>query len=130
MDYLWATARLGYVELRDGNISEAGRIFGEIIKNFQQDRNTSGAIFALEGMASLNITVGKIEQAARLIGWADATRAVIGESRQTLEQADVDRDRVTVVARLGNAAFQDAYEKGCAMTLNEAVAYALEGTSA
>jgi len=46
MGYVWATARLGYVELRDGNVSETRQIFGEIIKNIRQDRNTSGAIFA------------------------------------------------------------------------------------
>jgi tetratricopeptide (TPR) repeat protein len=127
MDYLWAMARLGYVELRDGNISESRQIFGETIKNFHEDRNTIGVVFALEGMASLNITVGKTDQAAQLIGWADATREAIGEPHQSLEQADADRDIAAVVTRIGNAAFQDAYDKGRAMTLDEAVAYALDG---
>ena len=127
MDCLWATARLGYVELRDGNISESRQIFGETIKNFYEDRNTIGVVFALEGMASLNITVGKTDQAAQLIGWADATREAIGEPHQSLEQADADRDIATIAARIGNAAFQEAYDEGRAMSLDEAVKYALNG---
>jgi tetratricopeptide (TPR) repeat protein len=127
MDYLWATARLGYVELRDGNINEARQIFGETLKNFLKDGNTIGVVFALEGMASLNITVGKPHQAAQLIGRAATTREAVGEPHQLLEQADADRDVATIVSRIGSAAYQEDYEKGCAMSLYEAVSYALDG---
>ena len=62
-----------------------------------------------------------------MIGRAATTRQAIGEPHQSLEQADADRDIAAVVGRIGNAAFQEAYDKGGAMPLDEAVAYALDG---
>ena len=84
-------------------------------------------VFTLEGIASLNITVGKPHQAAQLIGRAATTRQAIGEPHQSLEQADADRDIAAIVVRIGEAAFQEAYDKGRAMSLEEAVGYALDG---
>jgi tetratricopeptide (TPR) repeat protein len=126
MDYLWAKLRLGSVELRDGNISEARQIFAETSQDFQKDRNSIGVVVALEWMPSLSVAVGRAEHAARLMGWADATRQGIGDTRPFLEQADVDRDIGAAVARIGKDAFEGAYDKGCIMTLDEAVAYAVE----
>jgi hypothetical protein len=57
---------------------------------------------------------------------ADKMRAEIGNTRPTLEQADMDRDITAVVAKIGKDAFDEAYDKGRAMTLDEAVKYALE----
>ena len=128
MEYLWAIVRVGFAELRAGNITEARQILAETAQNFQQDGSRIGVVVSLEWMASLCIVVNKAEVAARLIGWADATREVIGDSRPFLEQADVDRDIAAVVVRIGHAAFQEAYDKGRAMTLDEAVTYALDGS--
>jgi tetratricopeptide (TPR) repeat protein len=127
LDYLWSNARLGYVALREGNITEARRIFVEAAQEFREDRYTIGVIFISECMASLYITVGKPENAARLIGWADSTRQEIGDIRPLLEQADVDRASAAVVARIGKAAFDEAYSQGRTMTFDEAAAYVLDG---
>ena len=50
----------------------------------------------------------------------------MGDSRPFLEQADVDRDIATIIVRIGDAAYQEAYDKGHDMTLDEAVTYALD----
>jgi predicted ATPase/DNA-binding SARP family transcriptional activator len=126
IEYLWALVRLGLAELRAGNITAARQILTETAQNFQQDGSSIGVVVSLEWMASLDIAVNKAEVAARLIGWSDATREIIRDSRPLLEQADVDRDIAAVVVMIGDAAFQEAYEKGCDMTIDEAVAYALE----
>lgn len=126
MDYLWSTVRLGYVELRAGNITEARQIFAETARNFQKDGSKSGLKYTLEGMSSLYVVVGKPDYAARLIGCADAMREEIGAARPFLEQADVDRDVATIVAKIGKEAFEEAHQLGRAMTLDEAVAYALD----
>jgi tetratricopeptide (TPR) repeat protein len=129
IEYLWALVRLGFAELRAGNIAEARQILAETARNFQQDGSRIGVVVSLEWLASLYIMVNKPGVAARLIGWADTTREIIRDSRPLLEQADVDRDIAAVVAKIGDATFQDEYEKGHAMTLDEAVVYALEETS-
>jgi tetratricopeptide (TPR) repeat protein len=126
IDYLWALARLGFAELRAGNITQARQILAETARSFQQDGSRIGVVVSLEWLSSLHIVVNKAEVAASLIGWADATREVIGDSRPLLEQADVDRDIATIVSAIGSAAYREAYDKGCAMTLDEAVAYALD----
>jgi predicted ATPase/DNA-binding SARP family transcriptional activator len=126
LDYLWSNASIGYVKLREGRITEARQVFAESAQEFQKDGYTIGLVFILECMASLYVAVGKAENAARLIGWADIMRGDIHDARPGLEQADVDRDIAAVVAKIGRDAFEDAYNKGCTMTLDEAVAYALD----
>jgi predicted ATPase len=125
MGLLWARARLGYVALREGNAAEAHRILVEIIENFYKDQNKSGLAFVLEKMASLYVVIDKPEYAARLIGWSDTTRKEIGNPRPRIEQADLDRDIATIIAKIGSLAFEEAYTVGQAMKLDEAVAFAL-----
>jgi len=124
--YLWARVRLGYVALREGNVSEARQCFSETAQSFQEDNYEIGVVYALEGIASLLIAVDKHERAAQLIGCADATREKISDMRPLLEQADLDRDITAIIAKIGNTAFEETYKMGRVMTLNEAVALALE----
>ena len=126
MDYLWANIRLGQVALYEGNLTEARQVFSETALNFQKDEHTTGLVFTLELMASLYVAVNKAEYAARLIGWADAMREKTSSTRASLEQAVVDRDIAAVVTKIGGEAFQEAYNKGQVMTIDEAVEYALD----
>jgi len=125
-DYLWDRAHLGYVILRQGQAAEARDIFFETIQEFFKDKNENGVVFTLEGMAGLYVALSKPEVAAQLIGWADAMRKKIHDTRPLLEQADVDKIIAAGIAKIGEAVFLDAYEEGKKMSLDEAVAYALE----
>jgi predicted ATPase/DNA-binding SARP family transcriptional activator len=125
MSFLWAQLRLGHVFLRSGHLTEAHEVLAETAQNFGKDGYTIGAVFALEGMAELFATVGKVEYAARLIGWADLTREKIQDTRPNYEQANVDKAIAACLAKMGESVFSDAYDKGQQMTLEEAVAYAL-----
>ena len=125
MQYLWARTHLAHLALRQGNLSEARDILIETSRNFFSDKADIGVVFNLEGMASLYVAVNKLEQAARLIGWADAARKKIGDHRPPLEQTDVDRDIAAVIAKIGSPAFEVAYNAGHAMTMEQAIAYAL-----
>lgn len=125
MDYLWARVRLGYVMLREGNLTEAHRFFAESARDFEKYENHSGIVFALEGMAGLYVAMNKYETAAQLIGWADATREKIDDPRPFIEQADVDKIIAACIAKMGEVAFSDAYDEGAKMSPDEAVAYAL-----
>jgi len=126
VSYLWAQVRLGHIAVRDNHASEARNIFAESAREFQKDKSVIGVAFTLEGLAGLFITVGKSELAARLIGWADATRKQIEDPRPKLEQADVDKIIVACIENMGKALFNEMYEEGKTMTFDEAVAYALE----
>jgi hypothetical protein len=125
MGYLWARARLGYVALRQGKLSEAGHVLAEIMEDFHKDRNKSGLAFVVDRFASLYVMTDKHEAAARLIGWSDATREEIGDPRPRLDQADLDRDIARIRVKIGNPAWEETYFAGRAMALDEAVALAL-----
>jgi predicted ATPase/transcriptional regulator with XRE-family HTH domain len=126
MRVLWGYAWLGYVALREGRVAEAQQILVETIENFHADQNKSGLAFALDKLASLCVLTDKPEAAARLIGCSDATREEISDPRPRLEQADLDRDIAAIKAKVGSSAFEVAYHSGQRMTLDEAVALALD----
>ena len=125
MGYLWACARLGDVALREGNVAEAHRILVETVESFHEDRNKSGLAFVLDKIASLYIVTDRPDSSAHLIGWSDRTRKEIGDPRPLLEQADVDRDLATCLAKMGEEAFSKVYDEGQSMTMDEAVSFAL-----
>jgi predicted ATPase/DNA-binding XRE family transcriptional regulator len=125
-NYLWSRARLGYIIFHQGDMSEARAIFSETAQDFKNDHIEIGVVYTLEGLASLSVLAGNPDKATRLIGWADATRKKTGGLRPPIEQKDVDRDEAACRLTLGEAAFTHAYEAGRAMTLEQAVTYALE----
>jgi predicted ATPase/DNA-binding XRE family transcriptional regulator len=126
MDYLWNRALLGHLSVPQGKFAEAREIFAETAREALIDKDDGGVVFTLEGMASLYAALGRPEIAARLIGWADSTREKLDDLRFPLEQADVDQIVAACMAKTGEAAFSNAYEEGKKMSLDEAVAYALE----
>ena len=123
----WLTVRLGYVAMRRGNIAQARAILAESQELFQKSGEKIGVVYALEGLASLAIIQGQPEQASRLFAWADATRAALRIPRQPIEQLDVDRDLATIRTQLDKEARAVAQAAGHAMSMDEAVAYALQG---
>jgi tetratricopeptide (TPR) repeat protein len=126
MSYLWLRVRLGYVALRAGNLVEAHDLLAETLRDFHKDGYISGAVFALEGLATLLIATDKPEKAARLIGCADATREKIRDMRPVIEEADMYRNMAAILSKIGPSGFEVTYDEGRSMLLEEAVAYALE----
>jgi tetratricopeptide (TPR) repeat protein len=125
MASLWFSAHLGYVALQQGNAIETHALFADCVKEFLKDQVEIGVVFSLEGMASLYIVLGKPDRAARLIGWVDSMRKKLNDPRPLLEQANVDQNIAACLVNMGEVAFSDAYDEGQAMTLDEAIAYAL-----
>jgi tetratricopeptide (TPR) repeat protein len=121
MQSLWSRSHLGYLALREGNLAEAHDIFTQNVQEFFEDKIEIGIVFNLEGVAGLFVAMGKPESAARVLGWADATRKRINDTRPRLEQADVDKIIAACLAKMGEAAFAEAYEEGQKMTMDEAV---------
>ncbi|HSL42840.1 MAG TPA: hypothetical protein VK897_05375 [Anaerolineales bacterium] len=126
MHYLWARVRLGFAELLARDITEARQIFAETVRDFQKNGSQVGVVFILEGMSSLYVAVGKPDVAARLIGWADATREKTSDTRPKLEQADINKGIANCIAKMGESSYANAYDQGGKLTLDEAVLYALD----
>jgi tetratricopeptide (TPR) repeat protein len=126
IETLWCQTFLGYIALYEGKLSESYEILAKTCKSFHKDQIIIGVIFSLEGMAQLFTALDKHHIAARLIGWADALRKRIGDTRPRFEQTDVDKTITACLAMMGEVAFSDAYDQGQKMSLDEAVALALE----
>ena len=121
MGYLWSRSHLGYFTLWQGKVAEAHDIFSETIQEFRNDQSEIGIIFNVEGMAGLYMTVGKAEQAARLIGWANRTREKINNTRPPIEQAEIDKIIAACTTKMAQTPFSAPYERGQKMSLDEAV---------
>ncbi len=79
--HYWTMVKLGYVYLRMGEAYQAHTIFEKCQEQFKEIEQMSGVIFSTEGLASLALSQGQAEKAARLFGWADATRLEIQDTR-------------------------------------------------
>ena len=112
--------------MREGKLNEAHQILAETAESFYENGNKIGLVVTLEAMASLKVLIEKFDVAAYLIGWADKAREELGDMRWRIEQADVDKIIAACIDKLGEVAFSDAYEEGKKMTMDEAVAYALQ----
>ena len=84
------------------------------------------SVATLEGLASMAVAEGRPERAVRLVGWADAIRQTIGDFQPPVEQKAVDGDMAVARAQLDEAVFAAAYAEGQRLTMEQAIAYALE----
>lgn len=118
----WAYNQLGYVFLRMGEIDEAQEVFTKNIKQFKEVNIISGVVCSVEGLASLATYLGQLDRAVRLFAWADATREATHARRPPAEQADVERDRVEILAMMGEDTVAVVYAEGEMMTMEQAIA--------
>jgi hypothetical protein len=86
---------------------------------------------SLEGMACLSGARGEALRAGRLFGAAQALKETLREAvayqHGAEEEAWREPYRATARSRLGEGSWQEALAEGRAMTLDEAISYALEG---
>jgi tetratricopeptide (TPR) repeat protein len=83
----------------------------------------------LVSVAGLEAEERRAERAARLLGAADGLREALGVHFSVSESEEYERERAIVAVALGEAAFAVAWGEGQAMTLEEAIAFALDDTS-
>ncbi|MCL6650322.1 MAG: tetratricopeptide repeat protein, partial [Chloroflexi bacterium] len=81
-----------------------------------------GMVECLEGLAAFFGDRNDPERAARLLAAAAAARGALGALRLPMEQAEHERDVARTRAALGEAAFAEAWARGEALTLEEAIA--------
>ena len=122
-----ALGRLGWVAMRERDWESAAARLTESLKVRQEISDKGGTAWCLERLAGIAIVQGRAERAVRLLGAAAALRAAIGSVIDPVDQANFDRNRQALVTKLGQARFKAARAAGRAMSMEQAVAYALEG---
>jgi predicted ATPase len=130
MGISWAFHGLGESALASGELVGAHEWFTRGLSQFRMLSDRAGVAWCLAGLGSVAGLRGFSVQAARLWGAAEALRKVIGCRSAPAGRATYERAVATVRANLGDeATFVAAWAEGQAMTLEQAIADALNTTS-
>ncbi len=121
---------LSFVAYHEGNYERARELSAANTKRMYEIKAKQ---FALSGLASLAGPLGKLgqpEKATRLLGASRALMAEMGVDYHMGDQHEIARYTESVRAQLDGATFEAAWAEGQAMTLDQAIEYALEGDGA
>jgi predicted ATPase/DNA-binding SARP family transcriptional activator len=121
--------RSGQLAQRHGDYERAVVLCTEGLALFRDIGDKRGTPACLEALAAVASAQGQPERAARLFGAAQTVREAGGFALPPADRAECERDLAAVGARLGEKAFAGAWAAGRAMTLEEAVDYALTAAS-
>jgi predicted ATPase/class 3 adenylate cyclase len=117
---------LGWVALLQDDLGRAADLYRESL-SLSWDTGLNPLVqMALEGFACVAGAKGEAQRAARLWGAAQALHEAKGIPRDTDFLAEADTRISAVRLGMGEEAWEEAWCKGRAMTLDEAVSYALE----
>jgi len=119
---------LAWVSLHRGDHRKAKALFEESLNLYKEDGNKNAMTDCLSGFAAVLGMIGKPEQAARLFGAVEALLEGIGMRgrKDPSDQKEFDHYVAAIRAHLDEAAFANAWAEGRAMTLEQAIAYALQ----
>ena len=128
----WALHMLGTGLLRNGDagdVAEARDHIGHAIRHFQAAGDASGLTLTLDDMSAVAVHDGDLVRAARLRGVARNLTSETGAGLATYVEDTFETGiRPGVRSHMSPEEVERLGAEGAAMTLDEAVAYALEGT--
>jgi tetratricopeptide (TPR) repeat protein len=117
---------LGCAELRRGHRSEAERLLVEGLRMHRELDSRRDMVIALVGLAGVARARGEPERAARLLGAVEALCETQGIRFWSAARAEQEREIAAVRAALSEEALATAWAEGRSLSLEEAVAAALD----
>ncbi len=114
----------------DGDDARTGELLRESIEIAGMLRDDYNVVFCATGLADMAAREGRAERAARLFGVADALSEKTGAGVSWSVLRRNERDLASTREILDPGTFEKAWAEGRAMTLEEAVAYALSEAGA
>jgi len=123
----WSLHMLAGALLRLGRLDEARQDMLQALRQFHAASDAAGVTLVLDDLSALAVTIGEPERGARLWG---AARHLVSTTGATLATVLDDAIQLQVRANVRTAMAPDVLDRlaaeGAALTLDEAVAYALE----
>jgi tetratricopeptide (TPR) repeat protein len=116
---------LGYVAQHRGDYERAEALNKAALTLLWELQSAYLIAFALATLAGSVEAKGDLERAARLLGASAALFETLGVGPQPVDQPEVDQYIAALRMQLDEARFRAAWAEGCAMSLDEAVGYAL-----
>ena len=130
LGFTWAASnaliRLGYLARLRGDLVAAAARYRESLDHAHADGDPTQVGQALVGFAAVALAWGKPERAARLLGAKATLDDIFGGSIHAPDRADQERTLAAVRAALGEGAFTTAWAAGRALSVEAAVAEAIE----
>jgi tetratricopeptide (TPR) repeat protein len=120
---LWSR---GWLARLQSNHQRAAKFFKEGLSLWQEVGDKRHIAECFEGLAGISADLGRVETAARLMGTAEAIREMTNSPLPPVDRSNYDRDFILIRSQLGEANFIKAWAEGRAMTLEQAIAYALK----
>jgi tetratricopeptide (TPR) repeat protein len=117
---------LGGLRYRQGDYGLAAALLHEALMLSRDIETREAMAESLESLAWVAVAVGQSDRSAWLGGSTEALREALGMPLRPVPQADHDQAVQTMRAALGEEAFAAAWVAGRGMTLEAAIAYALE----
>jgi tetratricopeptide (TPR) repeat protein len=116
---------LGEIARRQDDFERAAGFLNQSLLNYEKLGNDFPIGITLERFAALAGSIGKYEQAARLLA---AVETHLGDSIHSSPTLQVEHERLVASTRthLGNQVFDQLWAEGSEMSLKQAVAYAIE----
>jgi non-specific serine/threonine protein kinase len=122
------SVNMAWVSLHQGDYRQAQTLFEEGVKLSKEFGNQTTILSCLAGFASILAMTGKTAPAARLFGAVEALLEGIRMARRMdpADQKEFDHYVRAARAQMDETAFAQAWAEGRTMTLDQAVAYALQ----
>jgi hypothetical protein len=120
---------LGYVGIAQGDYQNATVFLTESLNMFREVGSKQGIIECLGGFAEVADGNDQPERAVRLLGAAQALLGTIGARFETHDRVEFESLVNAARAALNDATFAAAWAEGRAMTLEQAIDYALRGAT-
>jgi tetratricopeptide (TPR) repeat protein len=121
-----ALDNLGWAALLQGDTERAKAIYAESLELRGELGDELLITNTLQALASTAAALGEAERAARLFGAVEMLNEAMGAPLEPGEMALQEPYLAAARSRLDEAAWQEAWATGRAMTLEDVVAYALE----
>jgi non-specific serine/threonine protein kinase len=113
---------LGTIALRRHGCRQAETFYAQALALRREMGNPRGVLECLRAFSQVAATEQRYEHAARLLGAV----APLWEMLEERDRRPFEDEVSAVRAQLGDAAFEKAQAEGCAMSLEQAIEYALE----
>jgi predicted ATPase/class 3 adenylate cyclase/DNA-binding XRE family transcriptional regulator len=120
---------LGDLARDRGNLAQARAQYQESLALNREVGNQAGFAASLEGLGSVALAQGQLARAGRLLAAAQALRQHIGAPLPPSRRAEVERSWSAVRVGLEPTAYTATQAEGQAMTLEQAITYALNSST-
>jgi predicted ATPase/class 3 adenylate cyclase/Tfp pilus assembly protein PilF len=127
LDIAICLCNLAGVSQQEGDYGDAERTYKQALRIAHGMADPAWVLTALEGLGSVARSRGNAGRGAQLLGACQSIREAVGLAPTASSAEEYRTHAAAAREALGHHAFEAAWAEGQAMTLDEAVAYALEG---